>query len=95
MHSMTSYEMPVLLRSLVHMTINWTARYTCVSFMANESLTCLQACTRLERLTLPCQYLSHSLSHMHVLKDAVQAAKQSHVVEYVYRTPLRNLWNHQ
>ena len=72
----TEYGMPELPRSLAHLTLDWKM-LSLTTLMGRRALTGLQACTNLERLTIPRQYCQCAL-----LEKFANAARHLHVFEY-------------
>ena len=74
----TEYGMPILPSSLAHLTFDCEEQ-SLITLMGSPSLTCLQACTNLERLTIPRQYYQSGL-----LRGLANAARHLHVFEYCW-----------
>ena len=70
------YWLPILPGSLVHLAFNWEVS-SLTTLLKSPSLTCLQACTNLEQLTLPRRYYQSG-----VLKEFGTNARHLHVLEY-------------
>ena len=74
----TEYGMPILPSSLAHLTFDW-GEQCLTTLVGSPSLTCLQACTNLERLTIPRQYYQSGL-----LREFANTARHLHVFEYCW-----------
>ena len=74
----TEYGMPRLPSSLTHLTFDWDVHeLSLTTLMGGPPLTCLQACTNLQRLTVPRQHYQSVL-----LEQFADAARHLHVFEY-------------